>query len=40
MDDFDFDAGYDVGYDVGYDAGYVDQVVGIDMVDNGIMNVE
>jgi hypothetical protein len=40
MDDFDFDAGYDVGYDVGYDAGYVDQVVGMDMVDNGIMNVE
>lgn len=40
MDDFDFNAGYDVGYDVGYDAGYVDQVVGMDMVDNGIMNVE
>ncbi len=44
MDDFGFDGGfdggYDGGYDNGYDAGYVDEVVGMDMVDNGLMMYE
>jgi hypothetical protein len=36
MDDFGgFDDGY--GYDNGYDNGYVDTVVGMDMVNDGMM---